>query len=648
VRLRWFALSLVLILLSAAGASAVQTQFGRVSVNEYLLPMPNGEELSVLVHKPDTATAASPAPAVVTTHGYFNSKGMQDAAAVELSRRGVVVFSFDLYHHGRSSGTRETYLKNREFSALGMLDLVEYVSKEIDYVDSKKIGITGHSTGGRSVSYALDAYGRNARAAQGGNQTEYAAQPANANDYKTAVRSALIVANVPAPYLIESIPPGVDVGILMGRYDEGAPMQLTKMDGYLWADLTVSPEIKNFINLAQPGTFKLDRAVTPTETGKPTVKFSGWNNEQKVELGKFYGEPGSGAARVVYNPSQIHPWNHFSSTATADVVQFFTETLDVSADLAAGNQVWWVKETLNAIGLVGFFIFALQVVRLLLMHPAFASLYRSVPEKEPLSRRGKGWFYGSLAATAAFAGLSVMPLMQLNTALFPETTMQNTNSWFDQPSTNQILIWALGNALFGLLLLAAARRWGGVKTSLRGALRESPRNLIKIIVLVILALFVVYGVVALIWGLFRSDFRFWTLAVQAPTTAQVISALKYVLPFLAFYLVSAIATNITGRHQQARWKNLLSICAGTVGGLIVVILVQYSVLFTRGEALWHLNLSWINVLLLIPLIPYLSVTIYYARTIYEETGSVVLPAVLNASLLTLMTTANTTTISTLS
>lgn len=195
--------------------------------------MPNGESLSVLVYKPKSVTKETPAPCVVTSHGYFNSKEMRDITSIELARRGFVAFSTDIYHHGRSSGTNETYLYNREYYGLGMHDLVEYIHDQIDYVDNTKIGVTGQSTGGRMVSYLLDAYGRNWKIAISITEgAHYQGEPSDVDRYATKISSALIVANFPVPYLLENIPQGINVGITMGYYDEGAPMMLTKIPDY--------------------------------------------------------------------------------------------------------------------------------------------------------------------------------------------------------------------------------------------------------------------------------------------------------------------------------------------------------------------------------------------------------------------------------
>lgn len=105
----------------------------------------------------------------------------------------------------------------------------------IDYVDPERIGITGHSTGGRNVAFTLDAYGRNEHG------LDYAGQPDDAGDYETKVSSALILAFFPGHYLLNNMPSGVNVGINFARYDEGATVQVTKVDGYQWPDMTGFP-----------------------------------------------------------------------------------------------------------------------------------------------------------------------------------------------------------------------------------------------------------------------------------------------------------------------------------------------------------------------------------------------------------------------
>ena len=84
-------------------ANGIQTSWGKVEVSKvkYEITDRNGKEqfLTGKLYRPKSATAANPAPAVLMLHGYQNDKETNDAYSIELSRRGIVVFSLDEYGH---------------------------------------------------------------------------------------------------------------------------------------------------------------------------------------------------------------------------------------------------------------------------------------------------------------------------------------------------------------------------------------------------------------------------------------------------------------------------------------------------------------------------------------------------------------------
>ena len=100
--------ALVLIVLGSALAGMYNGSRGAVEVSRFSVKTDNGV-LSGLLYKPKTATAETPRPEVVVTHGYLNSAEMQDANAIELSRRGYVVFAMDQYDHGHSAFDKTKY-----------------------------------------------------------------------------------------------------------------------------------------------------------------------------------------------------------------------------------------------------------------------------------------------------------------------------------------------------------------------------------------------------------------------------------------------------------------------------------------------------------------------------------------------------------
>src|SRR5689334_10939968 len=102
---RWlaFVLAWVVILGGAYLAHSVQTA-GGTRVSEVRIPTPEGVTVSGLLYTPKNATAATPAPGILVSHGYINTREMQSPFAIELSRRGFVVLAMDMTGHGYSGG----------------------------------------------------------------------------------------------------------------------------------------------------------------------------------------------------------------------------------------------------------------------------------------------------------------------------------------------------------------------------------------------------------------------------------------------------------------------------------------------------------------------------------------------------------------
>lgn len=145
---RWlaFALAWVVILGGALLASRVQTSGGTVSVSEVRIPAEDGVTVSGLLYAPKTATAATPAPAVLASHGYINTREMQSPFAIELSRRGFVVLAMDMTGHGYSGGIVGT-------AGFGGPAVLRYL-KSLPFVDKGQIGLEGHSMGSGPVMAA--------------------------------------------------------------------------------------------------------------------------------------------------------------------------------------------------------------------------------------------------------------------------------------------------------------------------------------------------------------------------------------------------------------------------------------------------------------------------------------------------------------
>ena len=125
-------IALVLILLGSALGGLFNTGLGATKVTRIRFDGGHGT-LSGLLYMPKDASASNPKPTVIVTHGYLNSAEMQDANAIELSRRGFVVLALDQYDHGHSALSHENYADTSFFGvwlpfwANSMNDAVQYM-----------------------------------------------------------------------------------------------------------------------------------------------------------------------------------------------------------------------------------------------------------------------------------------------------------------------------------------------------------------------------------------------------------------------------------------------------------------------------------------------------------------------------------------
>lgn len=653
-------IALLLVLISCIGANTLQTDNGRVEILEVAIPIADGEVISADIYKPVTASSIAPAPCVITTHGGLNSKEMQDATSIELSRRGFVVVCFDMLNHGHSSASLPqsnaalvdnmdllaydvNFTFEREYGGNGMFDVIQFVYDELAYVDKDRIGVMGHSQGARCVWGYLAQYGRNQRYLQGEELgADAVAMPESARRYNAKIKAAFGYAFFPDAYLLELFPEGVNIGYNCAYYDEAGTEQIKYHAGedYFLCDMTVSPDAKNVINIVEPDSFTLVKQVDWT-TKLPTVTLSGWDNSEKIELGRFYGSEETGT-RVFYNPKETHPLNHFSTESTANIVSFFTTALDVDNPIPATNQTWLVKELFNCLGLVGFFVGVLAFGAVLLEMPLFQSLVQPVPKALPAlsTKKSKFIFYGSMVLLTAFAGWSFPRAITLT------LTKITLPGWMTQLTTNWMAAWGILNALFALLVFFVCYfiygRKNGVSSQQWG-LKIGAVNLLKTLLLSALIVISVYQLLSFADFFFDSDFRIWTFAVKTFTSAQAITAMKYIPFFFIFYFVNSLCINGSSRISgQKEWVNVLLCVLTNIVGVIVLILIHFVHMINVGEitGLWWGPL-WLGPLTCIPMVGILTFAAISSRFFFKKTGNIYLGAFVNSIIVTIIQCANT-------
>jgi pimeloyl-ACP methyl ester carboxylesterase len=355
----FFVLGWVLILAGSFLAHSVQTSQGQVRVQDVRFPGAGGITQSGLLYIPRTATAATPAPGVLVSHGYINSREMQSPFAIELSRRGFVVLAMDMAGHGYSEGA---VFQQRD---LGGPAALRYLQSRPE-VDKTAIGMEGHSMGGVPVmAAALD-------------------QP---NGYRA------IVLEGSTPRLLGGPAPESprNLAVVFGGYDEFAQLMWQVPRGF---DIAKSPRLQRLFGVTGP-----------------------------VAENQVYGSIADGTAKVLVVPPITHPWEHFSNSGVGAAIDWFQKTLPGAASpKPPTDQVWLWKEIGTLIGFVGFVYLLLGTFELLLRLPVFSAQAQPA-QATAERRGGKWWLAFLLtAAVPAITYFPLMKLGQafVPMQLFPQ------------------------------------------------------------------------------------------------------------------------------------------------------------------------------------------------------------------------------------
>ena len=605
----WLILSLALMLVSAIGASVVQTNAGQVTVKDLRWETSNGQLMSALLFKPAGATVDNKAPAIVVSHGWWNNREMQDANYVELARRGYVVLSIDMYGHGNSD-----YLNYADLAAngTGMYDAVKLIA-DLPYVDTEKIGVSGHSNGARAANFsvAIDNAAETPLIAavllvdNDGVYTDAANDNAYFNMYGTR-----------------------DTGIVADQYDEFFFRSYSAEGAVLTPprEYIGTPNAQSFLNYGvDPSTLSGDQRENDT----------------------VYTDGEGGAMRVVYTPAQTHPWGTISSTTVGNQIAFFEQAFGAPTPMDPGAQVWQVKEVFTTIGLIGFGIFLLAFARYLLTFRSFAGLAVSAPVEAVAlrGRGGHGWFWGGLAVSALFSGFSYVWLSQQD--FMGGIAFNVVPSIFTQGAVFFIAVWAALNGVFALVVMTLSYLLFGRKNgaTLRGnGVLPGWRTVLHSLGLAAVVVAAAYLIVFILDFFFKTDFRLWVIAVKAFTPDKLWIGLLYVPFFLVYFVANSIAINGFNRFtvRGKEWINTAILAIVNSLAPIILVVAQYTTFANTGYTID--GFGGIFSIWLFPVIVILAVTAVISRKIYRATNNPYIGGFISALVVTLISVTNTLTV----
>ena len=428
--------------------------------------------------------------------------------------------------------------------------------RSLAFVDKTNIGLEGHSMGGWTV---------------------LAAATAMPNDYKSMVLEG---SSTGKPFAAEGTPAWPrNVALVFAQYEEFS----TLMWGVdLARDVTQSPKLQAMFGTQGP-----------------------------VEPGKVYGDIASGTARVLYTPAITHPAEHISRQAIGYSLDWFARTLQGGTPRPADDQIWFAKEIGTLIALAGFVVLLLGTFDGLLEAPAFSHLRLPEPADGTMPKHaaasGRLW-------TVAFILTAFIPALTYYPTFALGGTFVVPSALLPQGITNQIMVWAIINALITLALMPFAPK------------RRSRAGILGPSILIALATAVIgYAALWLADLAFKIDFRFWIVALKLMSGRQFLIFLIYLVPLTGFFVIAlhVLHRNFSTLAASRGALYLTNMLALTLG-FIVLLGLQYGTLWLTGKLFNPLpdpGFVPLSTIVAIQFVPLLAIAAAIATFTWRRTGT---------------------------
>jgi pimeloyl-ACP methyl ester carboxylesterase len=428
--------------------------------------------------------------------------------------------------------------------------------RSLDFVDKANIGLEGHSMGGWTI---------------------LAAATAMPNDYKSMVLEG---SSTGKPFAAEGTANWPrNVALVFAQYEEFS----TLMWGVeLARDVTTSPKLWVLFGTTGP-----------------------------VEPRKVYGDIAQGTARVLYTPAMTHPAEHISNEAIGYSLDWFAKTLQGGTPKPSSDQIWFRKEIGTLVALIGFVALLIGAFDGLLEAPYFSHLRLPAIADGTMpahSAASGGRWKAALILSAFIPALTYYPAFALG------GTLVAPMKWLPQGITNQIVVWAIINALIALVLMPFAPK----RASRAGIIGPS-------IVIALATIIIGYAALWLADLAFKIDFRFWIVALKLMSAKQFLIFLIYLLPFTAFFVIAlhVLHRNFSTMATPRGALYLTNILALTLG-FIVLLALQYGTLWLTGKLFNPLpdpGFVPLSTIVAIQFVPLLAICAVVATFTWRRTGS---------------------------
>jgi pimeloyl-ACP methyl ester carboxylesterase len=566
--------ALLLIIGGGLLAYCVQTDGNTIKIKDIRFIGSDGKLNSALLYIPPGVSKKNPAPGIVATHGYINSRETQDGFAIEFARRGYVVLAPDQSGHGFSDPPAFG-------NGFGGLDTLKYF-RTLDIVDPKNIGLEGHSMGGWAST---------------------AAATANPDGYQ----SFLYASSSPGTYGVAEGTPTFprNMGLIYSTYDE--------FSGLMW------------------------KTPIPRDIVKSDKLKKVFNTTEDVQVGKLYGSIEEGTARKLYQPKIIHPRVHFSTEAIGNGIEWMQLTLKGGKDIPVTNQIWYWKELGTFIALIGMILLLFPLGQLLLQTNFFKELSEAPAEPKAVTGFG-WWIGAVLTVLIPLPvfiwaiGYSAPGKLKAS-ALFAQNNTTVIMYWAVAVALISLVLFLLWHFIFNRRKGASFVNYGLTwKDKGLDFIKIGKSFLLAAVIC-----FGAYLTLIFSGWAFTTDYRLWVFAIKPMTLLQFRIFLSYLIPLIIYFLVIGLILHGELRRDKAGseiklWKEMLINIFLMITGYIIFEALMYGPLFAGGTLAIPAASLWS--IIMFQFFPVFAIAAMVSTYYYRKTGHIYTGAFLCAMLVT--------------
>lgn len=606
-------------------------------------------KISYTMYRPKAATSTNPYPAIFVVPGFTRTKATMSQYAIELARRGAVVFTIDPGSQGGTTyGGYEmdedgNYVLDENGNKIqnsysvarsGAGYLLQYVYNYVegfDFIDRDAIGIMGHSAGG-------------------GDAAKLAADFAG-NTYEESIVKALFISGyikTSAANIFYKL--RCNTALSYAKYDEGAFRYQDENQAYEVIALRFINEVNS--------------------------KTTGANGTFASYIQDYaYGDVSNGTYRILHREETNHCFEMYDSCSIANTANFFNTTLKLKNNIKSTSQIWFVQELANGLSLVCAFMLVIALACLIVKIPFMKSLTVAAEErassekalavsysvenvtsqiegstKQKMNYGKRLLFWLPMILTAIIACLDYVPLARLSMDMFPDAAGNVYTYYFPARMMNAVFLWAIVNGAVGILVWILTTVCENVyyiiyskvtKTPSRAdwskfkGLKVKPLDLLKSLGMAVLLFLAFYAVLQIVYLVTHQDFRFMLISASPLQWRFVVTWLIYLAGFYIFYLSNSIRVNLgIAREGLKEWQVMLIGALANSLGLVFIIIINYIPFFTTGTVFYgyysptDLSEMWLYINMVFGLIPMMAILPIFNRIIYKKTGNVYAGALL--------------------